>query len=140
MSVWQDLKVKLLDERDKPPRKWDKDDATALQRMAKTKAWALYLTMIDAEVKLLSERLLNEDPAKMPLTVAEIKGLRKMPEKLNLIFREMESHDQIPRDLSPPQHPLLELRRRRIHLSTASLPTTRPTNGQLARPCKRLCR
>ncbi|MHC4508155.1 MAG: hypothetical protein ACYTAO_04235 [Planctomycetota bacterium] len=94
MSVWQDLKVKLLDERDKPPRKWDKDDATALQRMAKTKAWALYLTMIDAEVKLLSERLLNEDPAKMPLTVAEIKGLRKMPEKLNLIFREMESHER----------------------------------------------
>ena len=88
MSIFNPLRKKLEPKPAEHP--FLEDDERRLRRMTTSKAWSAYLDMIDAEVNLLSEQLLHAPPEETPFLVAEIRGLRSVPEKLNLILRRID--------------------------------------------------
>ena len=89
MSIFNPLRAKLAS-KPSPQRPFSEDDERRLRRMTSSKAWTNYLDLIDAEVNILSERLIQATPEETPFLVAEIRGLRSVPEKLNLILRRID--------------------------------------------------
>ena len=75
-------------------RPFNEDVERRLRRMTSSKAWADYLDLVDAQVNLASEKLLTAPSEETPYIVAEIRGLKKVPEHVTQILRGIE-HERI---------------------------------------------
>ena len=105
MNPFFALKLKLYAKETVPyHRPFDEDVERRLSRMVRSRAWADYLDLIDAQVNLASEKLLQASPEETPYIVAEIRGLRKVPEHLLQILRGIE-HERIRQQSADAERP-----------------------------------